>query len=86
MLLNRINVYLNFSNLSFSLASSDIAFGVRAALDEREIGDAAFPGERRMHTSPSAPPIGGGAEGEGGPPPQQGPLANEHAVSSDVSL
>ena len=29
--LDRINVYLNSSNLSFSLASSDIAFGVRAA-------------------------------------------------------
>ena len=32
MLLNRINVYRNSSNHSLSLASSDIAFGVRAAL------------------------------------------------------
>ena len=45
--------------------------------DKREIGDAAISEECRMHTSPSAHP----------PPfPQLGPLANEHAVSSDVML
>ena len=45
-------------------------------IDKGETGDAAFPGERRIHTSPSAPPP---------PPPQIGPLANERAVSSDVA-
>ena len=43
-------------------------------MDKREIGDVAIPGERRIHTSPSAPL------------PQLGPLANERAVSSDVAL
>ena len=42
-------------------------------IDKREIGDAAIPGERRIHTSPSAPL-------------QLGPLANERVVSSDVTL
>ena len=41
-------------------------------IDKREIGDAAIPEERRIHTSPSAPP------------PQLGPLANERAFTSDV--
>ena len=45
-------------------------------IDKREIGDAAIGGERRTHTPPSAPT----------PPPQLGPLANERAVSSDVTL
>ena len=43
-------------------------------IDKREIGDAAIPGERRIHTSPSDPP------------PQIGLLANERAVSSHVTL
>ena len=43
-------------------------------IDKREIGDAAIPGERRIHTSRSTPP------------PQLGPLTNERAVSSDVTL
>ena len=43
-------------------------------IDKREIGDAAIPGERRIHTS-LIPPS-----------PQLGPLANKHAVSSDVTL
>ena len=43
-------------------------------IDKREIGDAAIPGERRIHTSPSAPLT------------QIRPLANERAVSSDVML
>ena len=42
-------------------------------MDKREIGNAAIPGELRMHTFPSAPP------------PNKGPLANERAVSSDVA-
>ena len=44
-------------------------------MDKREIGDAVIPGERRIHTSPSVPP-----------PSQLGPLPNERAVSSDVTL
>ena len=51
------------------LATCSVAFILR----KREIGDAAIPGERRIHISPS-------------PPPQLGSLANEHAVSSDVTL
>ena len=47
-------------------------------IDKREIGDAAIPGERRTYSSPSALPLP--------PPPQLGSLANEHAVSSDVTL
>ena len=48
-------------------------------IDKKEIGDATIPGERRIHTSPSAtnPPP---------PHPQLGPLADERAVSSDVTL
>ena len=44
---------------------------------KREIGDAAIQRERRIHTSPSAPP-----------PLQKklGALANERAVSSEVML
>ena len=45
-------------------------------IDKREIGDAAIPGEIKIHTSPSAPPP---------PPPQLGPLANERAASTDVT-
>ena len=41
-------------------------------IDKREIGDAAIPGERRIHTSPAAPL-----------PSQLGLLANERAISSD---
>ena len=48
-------------------------------IDKREIGDAAFPWERRIHISPSAKPPPPA-------PPQLGPLANERAVSSDVTL
>ena len=42
-------------------------------IDKRVIGNAAIPGERRIHTTPS-------------PPPQLGLLANDPAVSSDVTL
>ena len=45
-------------------------------IDKREIGNAAIPGERRIYTSPSPPT----------PPHQLGSLANDHTVSSDVTL
>ena len=44
-------------------------------IDKREIGDGAIPGERRIQTSPSPSP----------PPQQLWPLANEPALSSDVT-
>ena len=43
-------------------------------IDKREIGDAAIPGKRRIHTSTSAPLS------------QLGPLVNESAVSSGITL
>ena len=52
-------------------------------IDKREIRDAAIHGERRIHTSPSAPPP---KKKKKKKKKKLGPLANKRAVSSDVTL